>query len=75
MNIWNKFYKRVCSLPKKRRDISDTEVYKVYKETGIVDYDPMIDELMKRTHLSKDVVTKVYETEGDILYDLGIIKD
>ncbi len=75
MNIFNKFYKRVCSLPTKRRDISDTKVYKVYKKTGIVDYDPMIDELMRRTHLPKDVVKKVYEAEGDILYDLGIIKD
>lgn len=58
MNIFNKFYKRVCSLPIERRDISDTKVYKVYKKTGIVDYDPMIDELMRRTHLPKDVVKK-----------------
>ena len=68
-----KGYKRVQSVPNKRTNISKTEVSKVYKKTGIVDYWPMIKELKRRTHLPKWIIKKVYEAEGDILYDLGIM--
>lgn len=73
MEGFNKHYKRMCALPKFKRDIKDTEVYKVYEKTGVVDFEPMLDELVRRTHLPKCVVKKVYEAEGDVLYDLGII--
>ena len=75
MNDFIKTYKRVQPLSKKRRDISKTDVFKVYKKTGVVYYDPMIKELKNRTHLPKWIVKKVYESEGDILFDLGIIND
>ena len=68
-----KGYKRVQSVPTKKRDISKTEVSKVYEKTGVIEYEPMLNELKRRTHLPKWIVKKVYETEGDILYDLGIM--
>ena len=70
----NKKYIRVCGLLPKR-DISNTEVYKVYKKTGIVEYEPILKELKKRTHLPRWICKLVYEAEGDILHDLGIIED
>ena len=57
----------------KKRDISNTEIYKSFEATGGVEYKPMINELRKRTHLPKWICEKVYDAEADILTDLGLI--
>ena len=49
-------------------------VFEIYKETEIVDYWPMINELHKRTKLPAFICRIVYDAEGDILTDLGIMK-
>ena len=56
-----------------KRDISNTEIYKSFKDTGGVEYKPMINELKKRTHLPKWICEKVYDAEAGILTDLGLI--
>ena len=70
---WIDFFKRVIvkgeKEPKKIRNVFD-----VYKKTNVVDYWPMVKELAKRTGLPKFICRLVYEAEGDILMDLGIIK-
>ena len=47
--------------------------YDIFKETGGVEYRPMINELRKRTHLPKWICEKVYDAEASILTDLGLI--
>ena len=46
-----------------------------FDETGVLDYNLMVKELCKRTHLSESICKKVYDAEADILMELGIMEE
>ena len=58
---------------KRKGDITKSEVYKGFKKTGGVGYQPMINELAYRTHLPKWICRLVYDAEAGILTDLGLL--
>lgn len=72
MKEWVDEWKRILRGGKEAK--ISKNVFEVYKETEIVDYWPMINELHKRTKLPVFICRKVYEAEGDILTDLGLMK-
>ncbi len=61
--------------PKTKRARKNAKnIFEAYKETNIVEYWPMINELHKRTGVPAFICSIVYDAEEDILTDLGIIK-
>lgn len=72
MKEWVNEWKRVTRGDEKAK--KSKNIFEDYKETKIVDYWPMINELHKRTKLPIFICRKVYEAEGDILEDLGILE-
>ncbi len=55
-----------------RRDISNSHLYRGVTEDGLVRYDDVIDELVRRTHLPRWICSKVYDGWQTILLDIGL---
>lgn len=60
-------------IDKKQKGKRKNDVFKIWQEEQYVDFNGMVNELSKRTHLPRWICEKVYEAEDTILEDLGII--
>lgn len=58
---------------KRAKDKRKKDVFKIWNEEGYVDFNGMVNELHKRTHMPRWICEKIYECEDSILEDLGIL--
>lgn len=55
------------------RNMTNKEIAEIYHD-GIVEWDPMVVEIAKRTRLPRFLVEMVYAAETKVMLDVGLMK-
>ena len=55
------------------RNMTNEEIAEIYHD-GIVEWDPMVVEIAKRTRLPRFLVEMVYAAETQVMLDVGLMK-
>ena len=54
------------------REMTEDEKRKIYHD-NILEYDPMIEEISRRTHFPRFIVRMFYAVESQIMFEVGLM--